>query len=169
VSHDKEKDKWFVQTVHQFEVRLVRYANRFVALHEARDVVQECFLKAWTERFPNLVGREAAWLFTVTRNLCLDAKKRDRRRDSELNVHEEIEAQQESSLEKMEKQEAENQILQKLKKLSDSQQEVMRLKFQEGFSYKQISEITGHSVSYVGVLIHEGMTILRGEIHGGRQ
>ena len=47
--------------------------------------------------------------------------------------------------------------------LPASQQEVIRLKFQNGFSYKEISRITEHSVSNVGVLIHTAVQRLRAE------
>ena len=53
------------------------------------------------------------------------------------------------------------EVFEQLLKLKETYQEVIILKFQEGRSYKEISEITGHSVSNVGVLIHEGMKILR--------
>ena len=48
-----------------------------------------------------------------------------------------------------------------LERLPPRQQEVLRLKFGAGLSYKEIARITSHSVSYVGVLIHEGMKALR--------
>ena len=48
-------------------------------------------------------------------------------------------------------------------RLPANQQEVIRLKFQNGFSYKEIARITQHSVSHVGVLIHTAVTRLRGE------
>ncbi|MBT4814249.1 MAG: sigma-70 family RNA polymerase sigma factor [Lentisphaerae bacterium] len=45
--------------------------------------------------------------------------------------------------------------------LPERQQEVVRLKFQNEFSYKQISEIMGLSVSNVGYLIHTAIHTLR--------
>ena len=39
--------------------------------------------------------------------------------------------------------------------------EVIRLKFQSGFSYREISRISGHSVSNVGFLIHTGLKTIR--------
>jgi DNA-directed RNA polymerase specialized sigma24 family protein len=52
--------------------------------------------------------------------------------------------------------------------LPPSQREVIRLKFQNGFSYKEISRISGHSVSNVGYLIHAGIKALRGELFVGQ-
>ena len=48
-------------------------------------------------------------------------------------------------------------------RLPPNQQEVIRLKFQTGFSYKEISRITELSVSNVGFLIHTAVQRLRAE------
>ena len=48
-------------------------------------------------------------------------------------------------------------VLDLLEVLPINQREVIRLKFQNGFSYQEISRISGHSVSNVGYLIHAGV------------
>jgi len=48
-----------------------------------------------------------------------------------------------------------------LGELSANQQEVIRLKFQAGLSYKEIARVTDLSVSNVGFLIHTGLKKLR--------
>ena len=48
-----------------------------------------------------------------------------------------------------------------------NQREVIRLKFQNGFSYQEISRISGHSVSNVGYLIHAGIKALRAHLFVG--
>ena len=45
--------------------------------------------------------------------------------------------------------------------LPKDQQEVVRLRFQHDLSYKDISDVTGHSVSNVGVVLHEAMKKLK--------
>ena len=57
--------------------------------------------------------------------------------------------------------------MQLLDGLPANQQEVIRLKFQHGFSYREISQISGHSVTNVGFLIHSGMKTLRQRMVGG--
>lgn len=52
-------------------------------------------------------------------------------------------------------------ILRHLASLPQGQQEVVRLKFQESMSYREISEVTGHSVSNVGFLLHTALKTLR--------
>jgi len=48
-------------------------------------------------------------------------------------------------------------------RLTPHQQEVIRLKFQNGFSYREISRITSLSSGNVGFLIHTAITTLRRE------
>lgn len=48
-----------------------------------------------------------------------------------------------------------------LKTLTPNQQEVVRLKFQNGFSYREISAITGLSESNVGYLLHIAIRKIR--------
>ena len=52
-------------------------------------------------------------------------------------------------------------ILQLLDDLPPNQQEVIRLKFQNSLSYKEISQITGLTVTNVGFLIHRGLRTVR--------
>ena len=52
--------------------------------------------------------------------------------------------------------------------LPHNQREVIRLKFQNGFSYREISRISGHSVTNVGYLIHTGLKSLRAQLADGR-
>ena len=48
-----------------------------------------------------------------------------------------------------------------LDQLPDNQQEVVRLKFQNDLSYKEIADITHLTVTNVGFLLHTGLKKLR--------
>ena len=56
----------------------------------------------------------------------------------------------------------------KIERLPANQQEVVRLKFQNGFSYKEISRITTLSVGNVGFLIHTAVARLRADFAAQR-
>ena len=71
-------------------------------------------------------------------------------------------------LEVAERQELGKRVLELLEGLPASQRDVLRLKFQNGFSYQEISRISGHSVSNVGYLIHAGIKTLRGSLFNGQ-
>jgi RNA polymerase sigma-70 factor (ECF subfamily) len=61
----------------------------------------------------------------------------------------------------MEQQEAVARAAAALAVLPTNQQEVIRLKLQDGLSYREISEVTGLSVSNVGFLMHQGIKTIR--------
>ncbi len=121
-------------------------------------------MKLWQE------GRDATefklkeWLFCVCRNRAFDHLRRESkmsRLDSkESSQIEDPEADPSKAMEQNQEYQVVNQIFQKL---TMNEKEAIRLKFQEGLSYKQISEVTGHSVSYIGVLIHEGLKKIKQE------
>ena len=60
-----------------------------------------------------------------------------------------------------EQRESAGQAVAILETLPTNQQEVIRLKVQNGLSYREISDVTGLTVSNVGFLIHKGITTLR--------
>jgi RNA polymerase sigma-70 factor (ECF subfamily) len=51
-----------------------------------------------------------------------------------------------------------------LNRLPGNQREVIRLKVQDGMSYREISEVTGLSVSNVGFLLHKGIKAIREQL-----
>ena len=64
-------------------------------------------------------------------------------------------------LRRLENLEALSVVAQEIEALPDRQREVIRLKFQQGLSYKEISSVTGLSASNVGFLIHTGVKTIR--------
>lgn len=56
-----------------------------------------------------------------------------------------------------------------LQTLTANQQEVIRLKFQHGLSYKEIAQVTALSVTNVGFLMHTGLKILRSRLQDAGQ
>jgi RNA polymerase sigma-70 factor (ECF subfamily) len=164
----RAKDKeWLQQVMTEFESPLIRYAARITGDRQrGREVVQETFLSLWQQKRSEIAHRVAPWLFHVCRNKALDTRKKENPMisvglESQLGV-----ADGPSAVDRLEQKESTNQLLGKLAQLPDHQQEVIRLKFQNNLSYKEIADVTGHSVSYVGVLIHDGIKSLRLSMKG---
>jgi RNA polymerase sigma-70 factor (ECF subfamily) len=61
----------------------------------------------------------------------------------------------------VERQDSAAQVLDMIDRLPANQQEAIRLKFQSGLSYREISRVMGLTVSHVGVLIHTGLKSVR--------
>ena len=57
-----------------------------------------------------------------------------------------------------------SRVLELLDTLPENQQEVVRLKFQNGLSYREISEVTQLSVTNVGYLLHTAIKALRSQM-----
>lgn len=157
-----DQEEWLRTLVVRFEGTLLRYARRFIPEAQAREVVQESFLRLWKEGAAKVQGREAEWLFCVCRNQCLDLRKSEAKLKTNVDPLT-LESPDPSAHDRLEERERQSAVQRALASLNDNQREVVRLKFQEGFSYKEISRITGHSVSHVGVLIHEAMRRLRAQ------
>lgn len=155
------KTQWMRRLLREFEGRLLRYAARFVKLEVARELVQETYARLWKEEPETLRNREREWLFHVCRNLALDYLKKEKPL-SYVSQENAILPEAENALER---EEDKTELQQLLRKLPANQQEVVRLKFQESMSYKEIARVTGHSVSHVGVLIHEAMKTMRTQMH----
>ncbi|ACB75268.1 RNA polymerase sigma factor [Opitutus terrae] len=145
---------------------LVRYATRLLGDGErARDVVQDTFVKLMQQRAAAIDGHVVEWLFTVCRNRAMDVlRKEGRMKPFEVGQLEETSAPGPRPGRALEEAETQAIVLRLIDALPPNQQEVIRLKFQNGFSYKEISRITALSVSNVGFLIHTAIGRLRTEM-----
>lgn len=158
--------QWVESMVAQFEGRLLRYAAQIVGdVETGRDVVQETFLKLCRENREKLAGREAEWLYTVCRNRAFDICRKEKRMHSITDEQSASQAsREEPQATAAERQDTAQYVYRLVDGLSDNQREVIRLKFQDGLSYKEISRITSLSVSNVGYLIHTAIRSLRNQL-----
>ena len=153
-----------------FEIPLTKYAVSILGdLEQARDVVQDTFLKLYKQDPEKVRKKVKSWLFTVCRNHCYDLIKRNRRTSnlgedeiSYIASNDDNPFQVISFLEGREEIEEKINILYSLiEELPSRQREVMRLKFQANLSYKEIAETIGISSSNVGFVMHSALKKLR--------
>ena len=164
-------DGWFTATVDRYERPLVAYALRYVHdLDAARDAVQDVFIKlhaVMAQDEEDIEPRLAQWLFTVCRNRCIDHQRShavSRKADAmDLSSQSSTAAPPGAPLELAE---TTAQVLAALNRLPQRQQEVLRLKFQQGLSYADIAAVTTLSVANVGFLLSTGLATLRQEFAG---
>ena len=165
-----ENGAWVRDALERYEGPLTLYASRLIRdADAARDVVQETFLRLCSQERTAIEPRLAEWLFTVCRNRALDVLRKERRMNhlTEEQVQRCV-SDAPGPAETIERRELAGKALDLLDRLPTNQREVIRLKFQNGFSYQEISRISGHSVSNVGYLIHTGMKTLRGHLFDGQ-
>ena len=156
---------WLREVIARWEGPLVRYAARMAHnVDLGRDAVQETFLRLCRlsdDERSEVESHLARWLFAVCRSRALDAKRKESRMSAVLDLDERTSPGAVLPNELLEQRETEDHAIALLDRLPETQQEVIRLKFQNDLSYREIADITGHSVSNVGFLLHTGIKRLR--------
>ncbi len=150
---------------------LTRYAARLLGgdVDRAHDVVQDTFVKLMAQPPAAINGHAVEWLFTVCRHRALDVlRKESRMRNFADGEVERVTAAEPRPGRALERAETHAALLRLIETLPANQQEVVRLKFQNGFSYKEIARITELSVGNVGFLIHTAVARLRTEFAAQR-
>ena len=145
----------------RYERPLISHAKAITGdLESARDAVQETFLRLSRQNVEALEPRLAPWLFIVCRNCALDHRRKivrfqegpldDDHADEGRSPAGEAEHREDASL-----------IRRLVAELSPREQELVRLKFEAGLSYKEIAEALRISVSNVGVQLHHAIQSLK--------
>ena len=157
------REQFVEQALAQYEGPLIGYALGIVHdLERARDVVQDTFIRLYQQDREKVQRGLKTWLFTVCRNRALDILRKEKRM---VALEDEKAARIESKAVAPDRAadwvERVAQVMNALDRLSDNQREVIRLKFQQGLSYNEISEATGLTSGNVGFLLHTGLKRLR--------
>jgi len=157
--------RWISSTVQEYEGALVRYATQITGdLDRGRDVVQDTFLRLCKQDPAELEGRVAQWLFTVCRNRALDIRRKENRMKTMSQDQATAQSDANAVCNQVERRETVDRVSHFIDGLSENQRDVVRLKFQNGLSYKEIAAITELSVSNVGYLIHTAIKSLRKDL-----
>ena len=156
-------DTLFLETLQRYERPLIRYAHGYTSdLEEARDIVQDVFVKLSQCLHTLDHERLAPWLFTVCRNRALDHQRKHRRLVVMETETLDLEMSADPSpQEEMDRTETATALRQLIDTLPARQQEAVRLKFIAGLDYQQISAAMKTSIGNVGYLIHHGVAALR--------
>jgi RNA polymerase sigma-70 factor (ECF subfamily) len=158
---------WVRLAADRYGGALLRYALLHTGSRElAQEVVQDTFVRLCGENPARLNSHLGQWLFTVCRNRALDVMKKERRMkpldQEQIAIH--LDTAPDPAVQ-VGDQEQIKSVLDLLIHLPAEQQEVLRLKFQGCLSYKEISQVTGHSISNVGFLIHTGIQTMRRKLN----
>lgn len=166
--HDSNDSSSLVQAaVERHQASLHRYATRLLYgdFDRARDVVQDTFVRLMAQPPAEVNGHVAEWLFTVCRNRALDVlRKEGRMKQFAIGQAERLTTDEPRPGRTLERAEQQETMLRLIGRLPPNQQEVIRLKFQNGFSYREISRITSLSVTNVGFILHTAIKALRQEM-----
>ncbi len=136
--------KLYADRVFRFIVKNTR--NR----EDANDVVQNAYAKLWVKHEEVDFSKARSYLFTTAYNNMIDNIRKIKRIDF-------VESIPENSIKSSSEQFELKEVLQlALKELSEIQRSVIMLRDYEGYSYKEISELTQLTESQVKVYIFRG-------------
>jgi RNA polymerase sigma factor (sigma-70 family) len=159
----ESREQVIEQAMADYESSLIGYAVTILHdLERARDVVQDTFIRLCQQDISKVRDGLKTWLFTVCRNRALDVLRKDKR----LQPLDDIQWQRVAGTGRQPDEQAEfddrlAEVMRYLDRLSANQREVILLKFQQGLSYQEITQVTGLTSGNVGFLIHTGMKRLR--------
>ena len=155
--------EWIRSIVDAHAGDLTRFAASIMGdMESARDVVQDVFIRLWKEPREQIEDHVRPWLFRVCRNRALDLRRKGGRMRALTELDTAQAAVDAPGPESMaERKDSHSQIMDLLEALPENQRVVVRLKFQNGMSYKEIATVTDLSVTNVGYLLHTAIQTLR--------
>lgn len=142
-----------IQIIDTFKPKLYRYALSILGEPmDAEDVMQELMIRVWNQRekFVALNNPEA-WCMTVTRNLSIDKLRSRKNAAGDISQYHFLKDNSPSADRLLSTNDIYVKVLQMMNILPDFQKEVVQLRDIEGYSYKEIAEITGTSEEQVKI------------------
>lgn len=156
-------NRWLGQLLERYTLLLYGVALKYLKNEEdARDIVQQVFVKVLEELDKYQVTHFKAWLFTIIRNQCLMKLRQSLQQPVSLPQNFEGESMEESERSTWQ---ANEQNLEKLQEavaaLSTEQRNCITLFYLEKLSYQQITERTGYSHQEVKSYLQNGKRNLK--------
>lgn len=156
-NQDKQAEAAFGELYDRYSSRVFAYCRRFLGnKEEAQDVFQETFVRLYqsAQKDRNMTN-VPAFILTIARNLCVNAKKREKH---DLSFEEFMVAKESS---KYEDDELLNLIKMAIDVLPEDYKEIFILREYDGLSYADIAEVTGTSLNNVKVRIYRAKQKVR--------
>ena len=162
VERHNSKALWIEKALRRYEKPLIRRALQITGdIELARDIVQDAFLRLCNADREKVEAKVVSWLYTVVRNRAIDVMKRENRMnriddarvipDRESPGQENLASQKEIHL----------LVLEAIETLNETEKEALLLKFQDGLSYREISQVMGKSLGSVSRLLAVALHAVR--------
>ncbi len=137
---------------------------------DAEDLTQQVFLKAWQAmpRYKKTASPFIAWLMTISHNQVVDfyrTKKEKAYVEAEALASDSLPSPEQQSEASLEQQRLRSAILQ----LGGDEQQVVLLRFVEGFEFAEIAPLLNKKEGNVRVILHRALVKLRGILESGRK
>lgn len=157
-----DEEAAFAQVYRAHNQKLLRYCQyRLRDRHEAEDVMQESFVRAWRSMPANAYGTEFyPWLRVVAGNLCTDVLRKRSRSEPVADVEP---GAVDGGMDRITQEEDRELVRQALLRLNDRHRSALMMREDEGLSYDQIAERTGVTSGTVESLLWRARQALKRE------
>lgn len=165
MDHDEIQDH-FLAVYDQYGSDIFRFCVLKVSNREvAQDITQEVFMRLWQQlRNGTDVKNERALLYTMARNLVIDWYRRRKEQSLDAMTDEgfEFASDEHGSIEKHAQV---REVLEVVNDLDDPSREALTLRFVDGFSPKDIADITGETANAISVRINRALKKVQDRLH----
>lgn len=160
----------FELLVNRYKNRIVNFINKMIFdYEEAQNIAQDVFIKIYEslDRY-RMENSFQSFIFTISKNLTLNYIKKSKRtvffsqlftkNDEDRHLDYSYDAPQENEFDRQAKERMLNDALRQLK---ENQRLALILKIYVGFSYNQISDVTGWTIPKIETLISRAKSHLK--------
>lgn len=157
-------NKWLGILLQRYTMLLFGVCMKYLKdEEEAKDTVQQIFLKAITELYKYKVDYFKSWLYMIAKNYCL-MKIRDRQGRTPVELNDSFVTDKEETFSKselLEKDKTLSTIEEGLYELNEEQKQCVTLFYLQKKSYQEIADITGFNLMQVKSHIQNGKRNLK--------
>jgi len=156
----------FNQLVMKMRDKMYRLALRVVKNEEeAHDVVQDSFVKVWKkrEKLAEIENKEA-YCMTIARNMGIDKLRGRKMTTTDIDEQYDLEAKVADPERQLVAKQELGLVMDIVNALPENHRTVIQLRDIEGYTYKEIAEMTGYNIQKVKVYLHRARTKLKQQI-----
>jgi RNA polymerase sigma-70 factor (ECF subfamily) len=157
-----EEEAAFAQVYRAHNQKLLRYCQyRLRDRHEAEDVMQESFVRAWRSMPANAYGTNFyPWLRVVAGNLCTDVLRKRSRSEPVADIEP---GTVDGGMDRITEEEDRQMVRQALMRLNDRHRSALMMREDEGLTYDEIAARTGVTSGTVESLLWRARQALKRE------
>jgi RNA polymerase sigma factor (sigma-70 family) len=158
-----KNNEWLGILLHRYTLLLFGVCMKYLKNEdEARDAVQQVFLKAITELHKYKVDYFKSWLYMVAKNHCLMQLRHKNKLPADIDNHGYVPAPEPADIRQLQQK---DNLLAAMEKaitlLNKDQQQCITLFYLQKKSYQQITDITGYNMLQVKSHIQNGKRNLK--------
>ena len=161
--YSEQDNKWLGILLPRYTVMLLGVCMKYLKNEEdAKDCVQQVFLKVISELPKYEVEYFKSWIYMVAKNHCLMKLRGDKNYQVEITENLlQTEADAEEKKKHLEKEELLTSLEDALKELNEEQRKCVHLFYLQKKTYAEVAEITGYSMLQVKSHLQNGKRKLK--------